>query len=118
MKLTVKRSVSLALSLVLSSLALAACAPDPCVQRCPNDPAKSQTEIANCRAIQDNINTATGNCADEIRQANACLNANTFCESNGRSSTATGPCTGKVSAVGECCFRNLGRAPACAFWTR
>lgn len=116
MKLTVKRSVSLALSFVLSSLALVACAPDPCAQRCPNDPMPTQTSTANCRAVQNNINTATGNCADEIRQASACLNANTFCDSNGRSSTATTPCNSKVSAVVECCVRNLGRAPACAYW--
>lgn len=104
------------LSLLLSSASLVACAPDPCAQRCPNDPRPTQTDMANCRAVQDNINTATGNCADEIRQANACINANTFCDSNGRSSTATTPCNAKTSAAVECCVRNIGRAPACAFW--
>jgi hypothetical protein len=102
--------------LFLSWASLVACAPDPCVQRCPNDPRPTPTETANCRAVQNNINTATGPCAEEIRQANLCLIVNTYCDSNGRSSTATAPCNDKTSAALECCVRNIGRAPACAFW--
>lgn len=99
-------------SLVLSSLLMVACA-DPCGQRCPNDPTPTQTDMANCRAVQNNINTATGPCADEIRAANNCRNANTFCNSRGESETATTPCNSANSAAVECCVRNIGRAPAC-----
>jgi hypothetical protein len=105
----------IAVALLFSSL-FVACAPDPCVQRCPNDPSRSQTDVANCRAVQNNIATGTGPCAEEIRIASGCNNNNTFCNSSGRSELATTACSSKNNAALECCIRNFGRAPACAFW--
>jgi hypothetical protein len=103
-----------AASILSLTALLAACAPDPCSKRCPNDTEPSATDTARCRDTQSRINSASGPCANEIRTLNACVNNNTVCNSSGRSEFASGTCSSQTSAVAECCLRNIGQAPACA----